>query len=153
MQINVRYIHFQKVMFINQFQYVTKLYDCSWKSQEIAIECWSIMLGISQRYYWSIFWSKFFFHEKRFLNLVPCNSLISKWFINFGSLWLTKLIKVSNSHKLSHVDSEKHSKSFLFQSAGISIQRGNVVCILGTFQRNQWKTGSTCMTCHSITQL
>ena len=28
--------------------------------------------------------------------------------------------------------SEKHSKSFLFQSIGISIQKGNTACILGT---------------------
>ena len=35
-------------------------------------------------------------------------------------------------HKLSLINGEKRSKSFLFQSIGISIQKGNAACILGT---------------------
>jgi hypothetical protein len=35
-------------------------------------------------------------------------------------------------HKLGLINGEKRSKSFLFQSIGISIQKGNAACILGT---------------------
>ena len=35
-------------------------------------------------------------------------------------------------HKLGLINGEKDSKSFLFQSIGISIQKGNAACILGT---------------------
>ena len=35
-------------------------------------------------------------------------------------------------HKLGLINGEKHSESFLFQSIGISIQKGNAACILGT---------------------
>ena len=33
-------------------------------------------------------------------------------------------------HKLGLINGEKRSKSFLFQSIGISIQKGNAACIL-----------------------
>ena len=35
-------------------------------------------------------------------------------------------------HKLGLINGEKCSKSFLFQSIEISIQKGNAACILGT---------------------
>jgi hypothetical protein len=35
-------------------------------------------------------------------------------------------------HKLGLINGEKHLKCFLFQSIGISIQKGNAACILGT---------------------
>ena len=35
-------------------------------------------------------------------------------------------------HKRGLINSEKRSESFLFQSIGISIQKGNAACILGT---------------------
>ena len=35
-------------------------------------------------------------------------------------------------HKLGLIIGEKSSKSFVFQSIGISIQKGNAACILGT---------------------
>ena len=41
-------------------------------------------------------------------------------------------IKFLEGHKLGLINREKRSKSFLFQSIGISIQKGNAACILGT---------------------
>ena len=35
-------------------------------------------------------------------------------------------------NKISNINSERRSKSFLFQSIGIAIQRGNASCIMGT---------------------
>jgi hypothetical protein len=45
-------------------------------------------------------------------------------------------------HKLGLISSVKRAKSFLFQSLGISIQKGNAACILGT-KKNLWQTGRT----------
>ena len=35
-------------------------------------------------------------------------------------------------NKISNINGEQHSKSFLFQSIGIAVQRGNASCVMGT---------------------
>ena len=35
-------------------------------------------------------------------------------------------------NKISQINGERRSKSFLFQSIGIAIQRGNASCVMGT---------------------
>ena len=35
-------------------------------------------------------------------------------------------------NKISNINVERRSKSFLFQSIGIAIQRGNASCVMGT---------------------
>ena len=35
-------------------------------------------------------------------------------------------------NKISKINGERRSKSFLFQSIGIAIQRGNASCVMGT---------------------
>ena len=35
-------------------------------------------------------------------------------------------------HKISNINGERRSKSFLFQSIGIAIQHGNASCVMGT---------------------
>ena len=48
----------------------------------------------------------------------------------FGSHAVQFLEDLGN--KISNINGERRSKSFLFPSIGIAIQRGNTLCVLGT---------------------